>query len=126
VEGHFQALLSVLRSQPWQVFWNDLNLLIPTFADLSLRPNDPDLLVWQTCQRDQLILVTGNRNASGPESLEVVIQTLNQVDSLPVITLATPDRILNERSHAERAGVRILDILLEIDHYRGAGRLYVP
>ena len=36
VEGHFQALLTVLRSAPWVEFWTPLNLVTPRFADLGL------------------------------------------------------------------------------------------
>jgi hypothetical protein len=30
------------------------------------------------------------------------------------------------RNYAERTVIRLLEILLEIDRYRGAGRLYIP
>jgi hypothetical protein len=126
VEGHFQVLLAVFQSKPWQEFWDHLSLIIPTFATLGLAPSTPDWVVWQTCQQQQLILVTANRNAQGPDSLEETIRTLNQPDSLPVITLADPDRILWERSYAERTAVGILDILFDMDNRRGAGRLYAP
>lgn len=126
IEGHFQALLQVFRLDPWAAFWNSLGLRTPTFSDLGWLASTSDMIVWQRCQQEELILVTGNRNAQGADSLEAAIITLNTPHSLPVITLASPPRIFHERSYAERAAVRILDYLLDMDRYRGTGRLYVP
>jgi hypothetical protein len=42
------------------------------------------------------------------------------------VTLADADRILDERAYAERAVVKLLEYLLDIDNYLGTGRLYVP
>jgi len=46
-------------------------------------------------------LIAGNRNDDGPDSLEAVIRDENQPDSLPVVTIANPDRMLNDRLYAE-------------------------
>jgi hypothetical protein len=126
IEGQFQALLRVFQIEPWKEFWADLNLATPRFADLGLVRKTTDWVVWQTCQREQLVLVTENRNANDPDSLEEVIRALNTPDSLPVLTLANAQRIVRERSYAELTAVRMLDILFDIDRRRGAGRLYVP
>jgi hypothetical protein len=58
--------------------------------------------------------------------LEEAIRNLNRPDSLPVITLADPKWVGRQRSYAEQAAVRVLDVLLEIERYRGTGRLYAP
>jgi hypothetical protein len=126
IEGHVRALHAVFQTEAWQEFWAPLNLVVRTLAEIGLNRESSDLTVWQTCQREQLILVTANRNAEGADSLEAVIRAYNQPDSLPVFTVASADRILHERSYAERTAIRILDFLSEIDRYRGAGRLYVP
>ena len=55
-----------------------------------------------------------------------VIQSENQPDSLPVITIADQDRVLQDRLYAEKVAESLLDYLLRIDQVRGAGRLYVP
>jgi hypothetical protein len=34
--------------------------------------------------------------------------------------------ILNARSYAERAAIRLMEILLHVDAERGTGRLYLP
>jgi hypothetical protein len=83
-------------------------------------------LVWRTCQREGLVLVTANRNQRGPDSLESVIQSENQPDSLPVVTIADANRLLRDRAYAEKAAERILDYLMRVNEVRGAGRIYVP
>jgi hypothetical protein len=93
---------------------------------VGLSENSPDAVIWRTCQREQLVLVTGNRNADAPDSLEVVIRGENQPDCLPVITLADPGRIQRERPYAEKTAERILDYLMRIEELRGSGRLYAP
>jgi hypothetical protein len=74
----------------------------------------------------QLVLVTGNRNDDGPDSLEAVIRNENQLDSLPVITIADPDRMLRDRLYADTVAERLLDYLMRIDEIRSTGRIYVP
>jgi hypothetical protein len=71
-------------------------------------------------------LITGNRNNDGPDSLEAVIRNENQADSLPVITISRPRRLLQDGRYAEEVAERILDYLIRIDDVRGTGRIYVP
>jgi len=42
------------------------------------------------------------------------------------VTLASADPVLEDRDYAVRAVVKLLEYLLDIDNYRGCGRLYVP
>lgn len=55
-----------------------------------------------------------------------MIRDRGTVDSLPVITLADPDRITRDRLYAERAAEKLIEFLLTIDTVRGSGRLFVP
>jgi hypothetical protein len=126
IEGHVRFLLDILHNEEWRDTWASLHLMTPTFAEIGLCRESPDSEVWKTCQREGLLLITGNRSAEGPDSLEQTIRSLNHLAALPVITLADLDRILHERRYAERDAVRILEIVLEIDQFRGAGRLFVP
>ena len=83
-------------------------------------------MIWQACQHQEVVLITINRNAHGPDSLEVTIRAQNTPTSLPVFTLADGDRILHDKDYAERAAKRLLEYLLEIDKVRGTGRLFLP
>jgi hypothetical protein len=124
--GQFDALLAVLHSDEWREVWQGLGLAIVTFETLGLSRDAPDALVWDACQANQIILVTANRNADGPESLEVTLRVRNQADSLPVITLIHPDRVRHGGSEIALVAERLLEHLLEIDRYRGAGRIWLP
>ncbi len=121
-----RAILAIWATDAWRDFWNELGLAVVNFPALGLPFDSSDAVVWRTCQREELVLITGNRNRRGPESLEATIQSENQPDSLPVVTIADQDRVLRDRAYAEAVAVRLLDYLMRIDEVRGAGRLYVP
>jgi hypothetical protein len=126
VKGQVAALIAACRGPSWRELWDGLAMNIYSFADVGLALNAPDQEVWRTCQLKGLLLVTGNRNAESPDSLEATIRALGTADSLPVITLADRDRVLYDRDYAERAAGRLIDFMLEIDRYRGTGRLFIP
>jgi len=124
--GQLDALLAVINSDEWRELWQALGLGIVTFESLELARDAPDALVWDTCQANEVVLVTGNRNDDGPESLEATIRLRNQERSLPVFTLVHPDRIRPGGPESILAAVKLLEHLLEIDRYRGAGRIWLP
>jgi hypothetical protein len=126
VQGHVQFLTRILEGPAWQDVWAFLGLSLYTFRDLGLDPKVPDAILWQACQERQIVLLTANRNADGPDSLEVALRTQNQPESLPVFTFADADRILNSKEYAERVAERLLGYLIDIDCYRGVGRLCLP
>jgi hypothetical protein len=118
--------LRLLRQDEWAGFWAHLNLRVVSFADLGLAADASDVAVWRRCQEEELGLLTANRNNEGPESLEAAIRTLNTPTNLPVFTIGTANRVLQEKAYAERVVGRLIDYLLDIDKYLGAGRLYLP
>jgi hypothetical protein len=126
VTGHLRVLLGRFQEPSRRELWSHLNFTTPTFQDLGLMPNTSDLVVWQTCQREQLFLLTANRNQKGSDSLEGTIRLHNTPESLPVFTLANADRVLADPSYAGWVADRFLDYLFDIDKYRGTGRLYLP
>ena len=121
-----RAILAIWASETWLDLWNALGLSVFSFPMLGLNYNASDALIWTTCQREELVLITGNRNKRGPDSLESIIQRENQADSLRVITIADPDRVLRDRLYAEQVAERLLEKLIAIDDFRGAGGIYVP
>ncbi|MFI5459574.1 MAG: ACP S-malonyltransferase [Isosphaerales bacterium] len=125
-EGLLEVILHIWSSNTWRDLWNDLGLSVESFLALGLSPESSDALIWRTCQEEKLVLITGNRNADGVDSLEMVIRVENQPDSLPAVTLANPKRILKDRIYAEKAAEKLLDYLTRIDDFRGAGRIYAP
>lgn len=121
-----RALVSIWNSETWRDLWNEPGLAVETFASLGLPLDASDALIWRTCQREGVVLMTDNRNDDGPDSLEATIRSENQPGSLPVFTIADTDRIFRDRLYAERVAERLLDYLMLIDEIRGTGRLYVP
>jgi hypothetical protein len=126
VEGILEALGYIWFSDTWREIFVQLNLSIEYFDSVGLSPDSADSVVWKTCQEERLVLITANRNADGPESLEAVIRNETQPDSLPVFTLADPQRILQDRVYAIKTAERLLEYLFEIELHLGAGRIYVP
>jgi hypothetical protein len=125
-EGHVQVLLRVLTSAAWVDVWHELTIGVESFASLGLPTNTPDAVLWQICQGQQIILITGNRNKAGPDALEAVIEREHTPTSLPVLTIGVPPRVLSSQAYAERVVIRLLELLLDLEQYRGTGRLYLP
>lgn len=124
--GHVQILLRLLTVGTWADLWAEMAIGLASFASLGLPINTPDAVLWRHCQAHDILLITGNRNKVGPEALEAVIARENTPTSLPVLTLGAPPHVLSSRAYAERVVVRLLEILLDLDQYRGTGRLYLP
>ena len=72
-----------------------------------------------------MLLLTGNRNMAGEDSLEQTIRRENRTDSLPVVTIASVERIL-EADYRLSSATKLAEFCLYIESYRGTGRLYVP
>jgi hypothetical protein len=126
VEGIVRILQYIWRSDQWRDLWNELGLSVESLATLGLSRESADAVIWRTCQAAGLVLITANRNSDSADSLEIAIRREGQLDSLPVITVANPQRLLLDRVYAERVAERLLDDLINIDQFRGAGRIYVP
>lgn len=125
-EGHLALILRIFQQTWRQEVWEFLGLASVSFTDLDLLPDASDREVWELCQREQIVLITANRNDDGPESLEATIQQHNTPQSLPVFPLANDQRVLRDRPYAERVADRLLETLFDIDSYRGTGRIYLP
>ena len=77
IEGQVRALLRLLTSAAWYEIWHGLAMRVESFTSLGLPENTPDAALWQFCQTQQIILITGNRNKAGTDALEAVIEQNN-------------------------------------------------
>ena len=125
-DAHLRALVQVCGGPRWREIWSTTNVRTYGFADLKLSQGISDLVLWQFCQSEGLLLVTANRNGRGADSLDATIRLHGIATSLPVLTIANERLMLVDRSYAERAGIRLLEILLELDQFLGTGRLFLP
>jgi len=126
IEGHLVVLLRIWTSEAWKSVWEGLSCEVESFARLGIPHDTSDRDLWQLCQPCELVLLTANRHDEGPDSLEAPIRALNEPTSLPVFTIADSRLVFTSRSYAERVAVQVLEYLLELDNFRGVGRLFVP
>ncbi|WP_143309114.1 ACP S-malonyltransferase [Candidatus Entotheonella palauensis] len=126
VQGQVRRLMDICQQPPWIELWQGLECTLCRFEDFHLPIDATDAIVWQVCQDNGLHLITGNRNAEGPRSLEMTIRQRNSAACLPVLTLADPDRILRDFQYAESVVESLFDVLIDPDVFRGTGRLFLP
>lgn len=76
IEGQAALLGSTFVTGGWLEF---TPLQFVTFAQIGLAQASPDRSVWEFAQQQRLLLLTGNRNMDGNDSLEQTIQEANTV-----------------------------------------------
>jgi hypothetical protein len=126
IEGHFVVLLRIWTSNPWASLWESLECEVESFDRLGIPYDTSDRELWQVCQQRDIVLITANRNDEGSNSLEATIRDLNEPSSLPILTVADPELILVSQDYAERVAIQVLEYLMDLDNFRGTGRLFVP
>ncbi|MFB2898103.1 ACP S-malonyltransferase [Aerosakkonemataceae cyanobacterium BLCC-F50] len=123
LEGH--ALL--LSGNIVMLGWLDLlPIQFITFEEIELSITSNDREVWRFAQANQMILLTANRSMKGKDSLEQVIREENISTSLPVVTIGDADRVLSDPDYRNRCVDRLIEIVFDIDDYRGSRRLFIP
>jgi hypothetical protein len=123
LEGHSLLLSGNLASLGWL---NLLPIRFITFEEIDLPVTSDDRVVWRFAQKNQMILLTANRSMKGKNSLEKVMREENTSTSLPVITIGDADRVLADSNYRNRCVDRLIEIVLDIDDYRGSRRLFIP
>jgi hypothetical protein len=93
--------------------------------DYGLPANLPDQEVWRFVQAEQLLLVTNNRNNEDETSLQATLRRENTLASLPIITVSDKEA-LRQPDYRQRVAHRLVEIIFDLENYRGAGRLFVP
>lgn len=126
VKGHLAAIVRLCDTGELREFWAASGVELRVFEELGLRDDADDAAVWRLCQARSVLLVTGNRNQHGRDSLEAVIRREGTSSSLPVLTLSDPDRVMRDRHYAEQVADRLVEIVFDLDMVRGAGRLFLP
>jgi len=125
VVGAAAALQRAIVAGRWQEFAELLDLRFLRPADLGLASDAKDVDVWPAAQQSGAILITGIRSGGG-ESPDRVIEERSGPECFPVVTIADPRRVIHDPGYAASAAVRLLDLLIEIDSWRGVGRIFIP
>lgn len=122
LDGYALIFLGILTKLGWIEL---ISIRFVTFREVGLSMASSDRVVWRYAQENQMMILTANRNMKGEDSLEQVMREKNTANSLPVLTIGSLDR-LEETDYRERCVERLIEIVLDIDNYKGAGRLFIP
>ncbi len=122
LDGYALIFLGILTKLGWLEF---ISIQFVTFKEAGLLMESSDRIVWRYAQENQMMILTANRNMKGEDSLEQVIREENTENSFPVLTIGSLDR-LSEADYRERCVERLIEIVVEIERYKGAGRLFIP
>jgi hypothetical protein len=123
LKGHVLVFFSAMASQGWL---DVVSIQFVTFAEVGLSIDSDDRKVWRLAQKNQMILITANRSMKGKKSLEQVMREESTSTSLPVVTIGNADRLLYDSEYRDRCVEDLVEIVLDIDSYRGARRIFVP
>jgi predicted nuclease of predicted toxin-antitoxin system len=122
LDGYAIIFLGILTKHGWLQF---LSINFITFREAGLLMDSSDRIVWDYAQANQMSVLTANRNMKGKNSLEQIIREENQPDSFPVVTIGDLNR-LDEFDYREQCVDRLIEITLDIENYRGVGRVFIP
>jgi predicted nuclease of predicted toxin-antitoxin system len=122
IEGQAMLLWAQISSEGWPDLFP---LRFVRFIDVDLPYSSTDREVWRFAQQNDMVLLTGNRNMKDEDSLEKTIRDENRLTSLPVLTVGNVDRMV-QKEYRDRCQLRLLEIVLYLDNYIGAGRIFIP
>lgn len=122
MEGQALLLWGALAAEGWLAL---LPVPLRSFGDVGLSFDTSDREVWRFAQEREMVLLTANRSLKGVDSLERTLREEVGSESLPVLTVGQPER-MEEREYRQACAVRLMEIFLDLDTYRGVGRLYLP
>ena len=73
-----------------------------------------------------MLLLTNNRNNDGPDSLYQTLADERTDSSLPVLTVGNAQRLWDDTTYRQGCIERLIQILTDLDLYRGIPRLFIP
>ncbi len=123
VVGAVRVFQRILESPEWSEWTSALEFT--ELRDAGLPRDAPDAAVWQRSQDIGALLITGNRS-SGEDSLDQTIQEQGRPESLPVLTIGDPRRVIRDPVYARECAMSLLDFVERIETLRGTGRLFLP
>lgn len=122
IEGQAFIVLGIITNKGWLDL---VPIRFISFKEMALPIDSDDGAVWRSAQANKMILLTANRSMKGENSLEQVIREENTSDSLPVVTIGSVDR-LDEPEYRERCVNRLVEIVIYLEIYIGARRIFIP
>lgn len=123
LKGHALVFFGAIASQGWL---DIISVQFVTFTELDIPTDTDDRTVWRLAQENHMILLTANRSMKGEDSLEQVMREESTSASLPVATISNADRLLSDPDYRSRCVESLVEIVLSIESYRGAQRIFIP
>ena len=122
MEGQAVLLWGTLATEGWLEL---VPLQLVTFAEIGLSLESSDRAVWRLAQAQHMLLLTDNRSMKGADSLEQTIREESSSSALPVLTIGNVGRV-DEHEYREHCARRLVEIVLGLEYYLGAGRVFIP
>jgi hypothetical protein len=122
IEGQASVLWELLKAGGWL---DGVSANFARFVDVGLAHETTDRAVWRFAQAHRMLLLTDNRKMKSKDSLQRTILEENHAGALPVVTIARKHR-LDEAAYRERCALRLVEIIIDVESYRGSGRLFIP
>jgi len=122
LKGHAALLFVTLKEDGWVEL---LDLSFVYFSETPLDESSDDTTVWRYAQAQHALLLTDNRNRRSDDSLQATIERENHPQALPVLTIGSKER-LNDPEYRSRVAEGIADVIIYLDNFRGAGRIFLP
>jgi hypothetical protein len=126
LDAHLEDRAGYLQAGLREIGWEELVILeFVRLRDVGLANDCPDHLIWRFVQQHQMLLLTSNRNDEDETSLQATLERENTPASLPVVTIAHPER-LKRVAFRQEALYALMDIIISPETYLGRGRIYIP
>jgi len=122
IEGYAVFFEAGLRETGWD---QHITIEFLRLRDLGLSDAQSDQEIWRRTQKDRLLLITHNRNREDETSLQATIENETEPSSLPVLTIASIEK-LTSANYRQRAVHKLVEVILFIENYLGVGRVYIP
>ncbi len=128
VEGHVIYLRILLKKLGLEQILIEQGVEFLVFADVSIRPDINDRLLWSHCQQQGLVLFTDNRNREDADSLQATLDDSWRPGHLPVLTLANRSRFATEPNYALRTANDVAELSFDIfdGKFCDRPRIFVP
>ncbi len=122
IEGQAIMLAGTYKLEGWLEL---LPLSFLRFNEVGLSSDSSDRIVWHFAQKNEMLLLTNNRNMKDEDSLERTLREENKATSLPILTIGNVDRVICA-TYREKCVTRLAEIVSELEEYLGTGRLFIP
>lgn len=120
--GEIDLLTGALLATGWLTL---VEIQLVTFAEVELPYDLDDHSLWRFVQMRGMILLTENRNMDGPDSLEETMRRECEPTFLPVVTISSRRR-LGDVHYRRHCAERLIEIVIDLERYRGVSRVYIP